>query len=1460
MNRGATPPPPPPADSALPKRLEPVMRRLRFRRVGRLPLLALLALGAAVGAALLGPPSADPVRAQSPAEQTVPADWPLIPDGVEPGDSFRLLFVTSTGRDASSADIGDYNAHVQAAANNNTTLAGFSAGFRALISTAAVDARDNTATTGTGVSVHWLGGAKVAEDYADLYDKSWDSVNGKTETGAAYAGLVWTGGNKAGQKSGRRFAGTSEVRLGDLGGATSPLSSPSARASSETFPLYALSPVITVAQPQSGEPVNEGSELQSAGDRSANSPPRFAAGSASVGVAEDTAIGAEVGGPIAVTDPDGDELTFSLRGSDDFAIDESSGQLRVAGALNYEAKRRYRLTVFVSDGKDAAGAADDTVDDSVAIRVNVVNVDEPGRLIFNMHTPQARRALQADVIDPDGDASDVSWSWARSVDRIDWQTIDGATGASYTPSDGDVGSYLRATASYTDPHGPGKTARHFRPDPVEAFRWNLQPSTVGAFLHLSPAFISEAGGVSTVSATLSATASTDTVITISATAVSPAVARDFSLSANRTLTIPAGQLASSGVVTITAVDNSSFTGNKIVNVSGSINSNALGDSPELVIAEDDYTCTGSTATPSGSSAGLIADCEALLAARDVLAGTTYLNWSTDADITSWDGVSVSDTDGRVTTLDLEDEFLSGVVPSGLAKLDALTDLRLPKNDLSGGIPAALGDMPSLEVLYLQENRLTGRIPAALGRLARLSSLDLSDNQLEGPLPPEMGQLASLRTLYLRDNNLSGMIPAEWARLNIFQFGALGLERNSLTGEVTLEVTPLVVSEAGGAKEVTVVAVLDPGTAWANGYLTYNFPRTDASVRVSVAAGTATEGVDFSAVTDVTIVVPRGKRSASGKFTLTPISDNVPEPRGETVVISATGMGGHAASEITLSSANRPTVRILDGANVPNSPPIFLDGARVALSVDEDDEDSPAGTPIGTFAAIDADGDTLTYGLKGPDADAFAIDGSGRISALHALDYERRDSYSIIATVSDGKNAAGRADRRVDDTIELPISVVNLDEPGTLSLSLSMAAVGLPVVARLSDPDGGIGHVYLKWESAFSKDGSFSEITGATVFDPSIPSSTYGSYTPVAADEGMWLRASAIYRDNYGFNRMTDSAAVLVSDPPKLADFRVIPGDGQVALSWSVPRDEHAPLSTRWQVWRSRGGAAPFAGEWTRVALEYNAYLRRDEIRGHHVVDDLANGRSYTFHVAALHPTDDTKLSLLSAPLSIAPWASRPPEAQIVPADWPLIPRWHGHELVGPGQSFRLMIVTSSKVAGDSSDIEFYNTLAQMDASRNGLLVNVDGQDFSGEFRALVSTRYVDARDNTASTGRGVPIFYLGGPKVADDYADFYDGDWDYPACAHDETGEWLCWGLAWTGSQADGTKDPISHVGRPASNVVRYASVPQYDTLSGATMDAKRCEVYSYSERRVVPCSNGASKRFLHLYALSPVLTVAPAE
>ena len=149
-------------------------------------------------------------RIPPPAEQRVSADWALIPkdsDG-RPLGRFRLLFVTSGRYNHYNKpwdtlySIRFHNGFVQAAASRNPHLKGFKGETRALISTLVTDARDNTATTGTGVPIYWLNGERVADSYADFYDGSWASYAVKNELGADYKpGLIWTGSNKDGTKA-----------------------------------------------------------------------------------------------------------------------------------------------------------------------------------------------------------------------------------------------------------------------------------------------------------------------------------------------------------------------------------------------------------------------------------------------------------------------------------------------------------------------------------------------------------------------------------------------------------------------------------------------------------------------------------------------------------------------------------------------------------------------------------------------------------------------------------------------------------------------------------------------------------------------------------------------------------------------------------------------------------------------------------------------------------------------------------------------------------------------------------------------------------------------------------------------------------------------------------------------------------------------------------------------------------
>ena len=193
-----------------------------------------------------------------------------------------------------------------------------------------------------------------------------------------------------------------------------------------------------------------------------------------------------------------------------------------------------------------------------------------------------------------------------------------------------------------------------------------------------------------------------------------------------------------------------------------------------------------------ANTGLVSDCEALLKARDTLAGSASLNWSENAPIAQWEGVTLRGTPARVVWLNIRGGGLDGSVPSVLGRLPNLTYLNLRSNDLSGEIPTELGDLTNLRVLNLHSNRLSGSIPESLGNLSNLRELWLHANYrkddpttgLTGPIPDSLGNLANLEKVKLRNNRLSGPIPASLGGLDKLEWFVV--HDNQLSGPVPPE--------------------------------------------------------------------------------------------------------------------------------------------------------------------------------------------------------------------------------------------------------------------------------------------------------------------------------------------------------------------------------------------------------------------------------------------------------------------------------------------------------------------------------------------------------------------------------------------------------------------------------------------------------------------------------------------------
>ena len=156
----------------------------------------------------------------------------------------------------------------------------------------------------------------------------------------------------------------------------------------------------------------------------------------------------------SATDPDGHMIGWSLAGPDRDVLTVSAGVLSFDSPPDFEdpddtgGDNDYQVTVVASDGDRTS---------ELAVTVTVGNKDEPGAVGLSSQ-PQAGTELTATLSDPDGSVSDASWSWQRSQNRSSWSEISTASARRYTPSEDDVGLYLRASVSYDDGEGAAKSA------------------------------------------------------------------------------------------------------------------------------------------------------------------------------------------------------------------------------------------------------------------------------------------------------------------------------------------------------------------------------------------------------------------------------------------------------------------------------------------------------------------------------------------------------------------------------------------------------------------------------------------------------------------------------------------------------------------------------------------------------------------------------------------------------------------------------------------------------------------------------------------------------------------------------------------------------------------------------------------------------------------------------------------
>ena len=198
------------------------------------------------------------------------------------------------------------------------------------------------------------------------------------------------------------------------------------------------------------------------------------------------------------------------------------------------------------------------------------------------------------------------------------------------------------------------------------------------------------------------------------------------------------------------------------------------------------------------------------------------------------------------------------------------------------------------------------------------------------------------------------------------------------------------------------------------------------------------------------------------------------------------------------------------------------------------------------------------------------------------------------------------------------------------------------------------------------------------------------------------------------------------------------GSMRIDLSWSAPANDGGTAVTGYRIEHTLDGGL----NWSDLVADTDSTGTSYSDTG------LPAGATRYYRVSAINAVGTSNASNVArASAALAEFE--------VPYDWGLIPI-----ALGPGDSFRLLFVSADRRTATPGDIVFYNAFVQKTAAAGHAAI----QEYSSGFRVVGSTEDDDARDNTATTytavDKGIPIHWLGGSKVADDYEDFYDGDWD----------------------------------------------------------------------------------------------------
>ena len=1359
-----------------------------------------------------GDPSAIVAATTAPApavvvrEVEVPPDWPLAPSGVGDGDRFRLLFVTSLLEFTAISDrISDYDTIVQGkAAAGHADIRAYSGDFRVLASTPGVNGRVHTGTTGSGqgIAIYWLNGARIADSYADFYDGSVTGASPREEDGSSpsVAAATFTGSNNDGTTA--EFAngdskalGAATVVLGDPRQGNGFLSASQVAANTTNIRLYGLSPVFRVVAPP-GVTVSETS--LTVAERFNDGAPESAtytlvldaapSGPVTVRIAASVERAVSVDpSPVTFSTSDWNEprtVTVTAINDDGDTEDAEVVLSHTAAGGGYDGVviDDVAVTALDDDARSEIAferAALDVLENAFAAEFTVVAVTDRNR-------PPGQEELWIVLASrpgsgPDGASTEDfqavdAYTKFRRVDFVPWMTPDGDPVYRATLSAG--------TVLVTDDN---------EDEDNETFTVELQRTALLNSLHtfgepdvLTVTIVDDDGRINHPPTGLPTITGTPQVfLTLNADVSGIEDENGLGLFAYQWIRgedtdIPDATKRSYDPV---EADVGHTLKVRVTFSDGDNNRHMLTSEPTAPVAaplEVSIATAHTAASPVVEGAGAQAtftlartvattDAQTVLVEVSERKGTSFLaatagqvrvrfaaesttatlsvpieddtvkefaGGAVIAALAPGNGYKVSATAGSAEAAVIDDDALleiafDDVAPRRVGEGDGSIAIAYTARSAVGGVAVAL-DAGALSVRTRQGTATPGADYTAVSDAIGYVVGDFSEvSDSGGGTRWQARRTVDVAIAGDSFDENDEQFTVEFETGSPFAGSALVLGKRSVPIAVTVEddddrpaltlsATPAAISEAGTVTVSTVEVASTNGSA---------FPE-DQTIALTLT-GTATAGDDYAVASEgAALTAPYELTLAAGTTgiaaTVTAVNDRVTEG-DETVVITAALDGDDIGTQqITITEV--PAMLSITGLADATAPENSAWAATPTLE----------GTPV----------QSVTWTLEGDDAGDFTIEATGGALSMVARDYEdpqdadagndyqvtvkaadsaippNMATASLTVTVTDVAEAAGTPDApavaqdATDPTGSLAVSWDAPDRNGGPEIT------GYDLRYRESDTetweDGPLGvndksTTIGSLEAGTSYDVQVRALNGETPsgWSASGTASTSALTAPAGAPTGLTATASGSSADS---------------------------GDTVVTLSWTAPAETGGAAITGYQVEHSLTGT----GAWRNRSADTGTTATTFTHSG------VNSGSTRYYRVSAINSKG------AGDPSAIVEATTAPaPAVQIreveVAGRWPLAPSG-----LGVGDRFRLLFVTSqTSFQATSGRLSDYDAIVQNSAAAG----HADIRAYSGDFRVLASTGGVNGRVNTGTTGsgQGISIYWLNGARIADSYADFYDG-------------------------------------------------------------------------------------------------------